>query len=87
MKKTFYVVSYVDYDGNTVYYTDNKNDFDYSTEDIFEAKRYETYRKAENYVNKKLKDCSTRDKYQKISNVKIHEVEITYNIISTTKET
>ena len=84
MTKTFYVVSYVDYYGTMGYYTDDSK-LDYFTTDIFEAKRYETYRKAENYVNKKLKDCETRDKYQKISNVKIHEVDVTYNETSITK--
>lgn len=55
--------------------------FAYETSDIFEAKRYVTYRKAENYVNNKKKEVNTwRNK--SIKNFKIHEVEVTYNVIS-----
>lgn len=56
MTKTFYVVSYEE-NGVTKYYTDKKDTdlFAYETSDIFEAKLYVTYRKAENYVNNKKK--------------------------------
>lgn len=70
--------------GVTKYYTDKKNTdlFAYETADIFEAKRYKTYRKAENYVNNKKKEVSTWMK-KTITNFKIHEVEVTYTVIST----
>lgn len=54
----------------------------YETSDIFEAKRYVTYRKAENYVNNKKKEVNTRMK-KTIKNFKIHEVEVTYNVTNT----
>ena len=83
MTKTFYVVSYEE-NGVTKYYTDKKDTdlFAYETADIFEAKRYVTYRKAENYVNNKKKEVNTRMK-KTIKNFKIHEVEVTYNVTTT----
>lgn len=83
MTKTFYVVSYEE-NGVTKYYTDKKDTdlFAYETSDIFEAKRYVTYRKAENYVNNKKKEVNTRMK-KTIKNFKIHEVEVTYNVTTT----
>ena len=83
MTKTFYVVSYEE-NGVTKYYTDKKDTdlFAYETSDIFEAKRYVTYRKAENYVNNKKKEVNTRMK-KTIKNFKIHEVEVTYNVTNT----
>ena len=82
MTKTFYVVSYEE-NGVTKYYTDKKDTdlFAYETSDIFEAKRYVTYRKAENYVNNKKKEVETRG--SSITNFKINLVEVTYNVIST----
>lgn len=82
MTKTFYVVSYEE-NGVTKYYTDKKDTdlFAYETSDIFEAKRYVTYRKAENYVNNKKKEVNTMKKT--IKNFKIHEVEVTYNVTTT----
>ena len=82
--KQFYVVSYEE-NGVTKYYTDKKDTdlFAYETSDIFEAKRYVTYRKAENYVNNKKKEVETRG--SSITNFKIHEIEITVNEIATTK--
>lgn len=83
MTKTFYVVSYEE-NGVTKYYTDKKDTdlFAYETSDIFEAKRYVTYRKAENYVNNKKKEVNTRMR-KTIKNFKIHEVEVTYNVTTT----
>lgn len=83
MTKKFYVVSYEENDV-TKYYTDKKETdlFRYETADIFEAKRYVTYRKAENYVNNKKKEVETWMK-KSIKNFKIHEVEVTYNVINT----
>ena len=83
MTKTFYVVSYEE-NGVTKYYTDKKDTdlFAYETADIFEAKRYVTYRKAENYVNNKKKEVSTWIR-KTIKNFKIHEVEVTYNVTNT----
>lgn len=83
MTKTFYVVSYEE-NGVKKYYTDKKDTdlFAYETSDIFEAKRYVTYRKAENYVNNKKKEVNTRMK-KTIKNFKIHEVEVTYNVTTT----
>jgi len=83
MTKTFYVVSYEE-NGVTKYYTDKKDTdlFAYETSDIFEAKRYVTYRKAENYVNNKKKEVNTWMR-KTIKNFKIHEVEVTYNITNT----
>lgn len=83
MTKKFYVVSYEE-NGVTKYYTDKKDTdlFAYETSDIFEAKRYVTYRKAENYVNNKNKEVNTRMR-KTIKNFKIHEVEVTYNVITT----
>ncbi len=83
MTKTFYVVSYEE-NGVTKYYTDKKDTdlFAYETSDIFEAKRYVTYRKAENYVNNKKKEVNTWMR-KTIKNFKIHEVEVTYNVINT----
>lgn len=83
MTKKFYVVSYEE-NGVTKYYTDKKNTdlFAYETADIFEAKRYVTYRKAENYVNNKKKEVSTWIR-KTIKNFKIHEVEVTYNVTNT----
>lgn len=83
MTKTFYVVSYEE-NSVTKYYTDKKDTdlFAYETSDIFEAKRYVTYRKAENYVNNKKKEVNTRMK-KTIKNFKIHEVEVTYNVTTT----
>ena len=80
--KQFYVVSYEE-NGVTKYYTDKKDTdlFAYETSDIFEAKRYVTYRKAENYVNNKKKEVETRG--SSITNFKINLVEVTYNVIST----
>lgn len=68
----------------TKYYTDKKDTdlFAYETSDIFEAKRYVTYRKAENYVNNKKKEVNTRMR-KTIKNFKIHEVEVTYNVTTT----
>lgn len=85
MTKTFYIVSYEE-NGVTKYYTDKKDTdlFAYETSDIFEAKRYVTYRKAENYVNNKKKEVNTRMK-KTIKNFKIHEVEVTYNVTTTTE--
>ena len=82
MTKKFYVVSYEE-NGVTKYYTDKKDTdlFAYETSDIFEAKRYVTYRKAENYVNNKKKEVNTMQKT--IKNFKIHEVEVTYNVTTT----
>jgi hypothetical protein len=82
MTKKFYVVSYEE-NGVTKYYTDKKDTdlFAYETSDIFEAKRYVTYRKAENYVNNKKKEVETRG--SSITNFKINLVEVTYNVIST----
>ncbi|MBO7212074.1 MAG: hypothetical protein J6V44_13890 [Methanobrevibacter sp.] len=83
MTKKFYVVSYEE-NGKTIYYTDKKDTdlFAYETSDIFEAKRYVTYRKAENYVNNKKKEVNTWMR-KTIKNFKIHEVEVTYNVINT----
>ena len=83
MTKTFYVVSYEE-NGVTKYYTDKKDTdlFAYETSDIFEAKRYVTYRKAENYVNNKKKEVNTWMR-KTIKNFKIHKVEVTYNVITT----
>ena len=83
MTKKFYVVSYEE-NGVTKYYTDKKDTdlFAYETSDIFEAKRYVTYRKAENYVNNKKKEVNTWMR-KTIKNFKIHEVEVTYNVITT----
>ena len=83
MTKTFYVVSYEE-NGVTKYYTDKKDTdlFAYETSDIFEAKRYVTYRKAENYVNNKKKEVNTWMR-KTIKNFKIHEVEVTYNVTAT----
>ena len=83
MTKKFYVVSYEE-NGVTKYYTDKKDTdlFAYETADIFEAKRYVTYRKAENYVNNKKKEVNTRIR-KTIKNFKIHEVEVTYNVTTT----
>ena len=83
MTKTFYVVSYEE-NGVTKYYTDKKDTdlFAYETSDIFEAKRYVTYRKAENYVNNKKKEVNTWMR-KTIKNFKIHEVEVTYNVTTT----
>mgnify|MGYP003425686494 CR=1 FL=1 len=83
MTKTFYVVSYEE-NSVTKYYTDKKDTdlFAYETSDIFEAKRYVTYRKAENYVNNKKKEVNTRMR-KTIKNFKIHEVEVTYNVTTT----
>lgn len=83
MTKKFYVVSYEE-NGVTKYYTDKKDTdlFAYETSDIFEAKRYMTYRKAENYVNNKKKSIDTWMR-KTIKNFKIHEVEVTYNVITT----
>lgn len=85
MTKTFYVVSYEE-NGVTKYYTDKKDTdlFAYETSDIFEAKRYVTYRKAENYVNNKKKSIDTW-MTKSIKNFKIHEVEVTYNVITANK--
>ena len=85
MTKTFYVVSYEE-NGVTKYYTDKKDTdlFAYETSDIFEAKRYVTYRKAENYVNNKKKEVNTWMR-KTIKNFKIHEVEVTYNVTTTTE--
>ena len=85
MTKKCYVVSYEE-NGVTKYYTDKKDTdlFAYETSDIFEAKRYVTYRKAENYVNNKKKEVNTWMK-KTIKNFKIHEVEVTYNVITTTE--
>jgi hypothetical protein len=84
--KKFYVVSYEE-NGKTIYYTDKKDTdlFDYETSDIFEAKRYLTYRKAENYVNNKKKEVVSRGLTKSIKNFKIHEVEVTYNETKETK--
>lgn len=83
MTKTFYVVSYEE-NGVTKYYTDKKDTdlFAYETSDIFEAKRYVTYRKAENYVNNKKKEVNTWMK-KSIKNFKIHEVKVTYTVTTT----
>lgn len=83
MTKKFYVVSYEE-NGVTKYYTDKKDTdlFAYETSDIFEAKRYVTYRKAENYVNSKKKEVNTWMR-KTIKNFKIHEVEVTYNVTTT----
>ena len=83
MTKKFYVVSYEEH-GVTKYYTDKKDTdlFAYETADIFEAKRYVTYRKAENYVNNKKKEVSMWIR-KTIKNFKIHEVEVTYNVTTT----
>ena len=83
MTKKFYVVSYEE-NGVTKYYTDKKDtdSFAYETSDIFEAKRYVTYRKAENYVNNKKKEVNTWMR-KTIKNFKIHEVEVTYNVTTT----
>ena len=85
MTKKFYVVSYEE-NGVTKYYTDKKDTdlFAYETSDIFEAKRYVTYRKAENYVNNKKKEVNTWMR-KTIKNFKIHEVEVTYNVTKTTE--
>ena len=85
MTKKFYVVSYEE-NGVTKYYTDKKDTdlFAYETSDIFEAKRYVTYRKAENYVNNKKKEVNTCMR-KTIKNFKIHEVEVTYNVTTTTE--
>lgn len=84
MTKKFYVVSYEE-NGVTKYYTDNKDTdlFAYETSDIFEAKRFVTYRKAENYVNNKKKEVKTRG--SSITNFKIDLVEVTYNVIPRNK--
>lgn len=83
MTKKLYVVSYEE-NGVTKYYTDKKDTdlFAYETSDIFEAKRYVTYRKAENYVKNKKKEVNTWMR-KTIKNFKIHEVEVTYNVITT----
>lgn len=72
MTKKFYVVSYEE-NGVTKYYTDKKDTdlFAYETSDIFEAKRYVTYRKAENYVKNKKKEVNTWMR-KTIKNFKIH---------------
>lgn len=82
MSKKFYVVSYEE-NGVTKYYTDKKDTdmFAYETSDIFEAKRYVTYRKAENYVNNKKKEVKNRG--SSITNFKIKFVEVIYNVITT----
>ena len=83
MKKTFYVVSYKQ-NNKTIYYTDKKETdlFSYETSDIFEAKRYTTYKKALNYVNNKKKHPVGLNP---ITDFEIHEIEITINELNVTK--
>ena len=79
MTKKFYVVSYEE-NGVTKYYTDKKDTdlFAYETSDIFEAKRYVTYRKAENYVNNTTSERSkTIDEYSD-KEVKMTQCELTF---------
>lgn len=86
MKKTFYVVSYKD-NGWFVYFAQIKKSsivID-QTEDIFEARRYETYESAMKLINLKKRDMVTHNLPGKFTDFEIHEIEITINDNKTTK--
>lgn len=86
MKKTFYVVSYKD-NGWFVYFAQIKNGSVVvdQTEDIFEARRYETYDKAMKLINLKKRNMVIHNLQGKFTDFEIHEIEISINENNVTK--
>lgn len=86
MKKTFYIVSYK-VNGWFVYFAQIKRGsvvID-QTEDIFEARRYETYDKAMKPINLKKRDMVRHNMPGKFTDFEIHEIEISINENNVTK--
>ena len=86
MKKTFYIVSYK-VNGWFVYFAQIKKSsivID-QTEDIFEARRYETYESAMKLINLKKRDMVRHNLPGKFTDFEIHEIEININENNVTK--
>ena len=86
MTKKFYIVSYKD-NGWSVYFAQIKKvsivvD---QTEDIYEARRYETFDKAMKLINLKKRDMVRHNLPGKFTDFEIHEIEITINVNKVTK--
>lgn len=86
MKKTFYIVSYKD-NGWFVYFAQIKKGSIVvdQTEDIFEARRYETYESAMKLINHKKSVMVKHNMPGKFTDFEIHEIEITLNENKVTK--
>ena len=86
MKKTFYIVSYKN-NGWFVYFAQIKKSSIVvdQTEDIFEARRYETYESAMKLINLKKRDMVRHNLHGKFTDFEIHEIEITINENNVTK--
>lgn len=86
MKKTFYVVRYKD-NGWSGYFAQIKKGSVVvdQTEDIYEARRYETFDKAMKLINLKKRDMVRHNLPGKYTDFEIHEIEITINVNNVTK--
>ena len=86
MTKKFYVVSYKD-GGWLVYFAQIKKGSIVvdQTEDIYEARRYETFDKAMKLINLKKRDMVRHNLPGKFTDFEIHEIEITINVNKVTK--
>lgn len=86
MTKKFYIVSYKD-NGWSVYFAQIKKGSIVvdQTEDIYEARRYETFDKAMKLINLKKRDMVRHNLPGKFTDFEIHEIEITINVNKVTK--
>ena len=86
MTKKFYIVSYKD-NGWSVYFAQIKKGSIVvdQTEDIYEARRYETFDKAMKLINLKKRYMVRHNLPGKFTDFEIHEIEITINVNKVTK--